>query len=325
MDRENRLLISAGKALCCLMALTLLICCAALGEEETIVEEIPDESLVSSPLPISLAGGYPPQETGYLSETVYEDPTIRVSIEYKDANPYVRDYNGRIAGYWVVDVQIGNASQLRTAPAGLTFDDGNDTEALSIAERVNAVVAINGDSPSYSKPDGLIIRQGETYRDKLKGKRDVLLIDEDGDFHVYHLPKKGKLSDTVDGKKVINAFYFGPILVEDGKPLKKMPAFAHLDPEKYYARIAICQVGPLHYKLIATTNKVNLDILGLPMADFAKVCADEGALIAYNLDGGISTTIYFNHERVNKNDKINFRDIPDIIYFASAWNGEDPQ
>ena len=190
---------------CLLAAFVMVFCCAALGEDETIVEDIPDESLVSRPLPISLAGGYPPLKEGYLSETVYEDPTIRVSIEYKDANPYVRDYNGRIAGYWVVDVEIGDASQLRTVPAGLTFDDGNDTEALSIAERVNAVVAINGDSPSYSKPDGLIIRQGETYRDKLKGKRDVLLIDEDGDFHVYHLPKKGELSDTVDGKKVINA------------------------------------------------------------------------------------------------------------------------
>ena len=139
---------------CLLLALAAAFACAALAEEETIVEDIPDETLVSSPLPISLAGGYPPQETGYLSETVYEDPTIRVSIEYKDANPYVRDYNGRIAGYWVVDVRIGDASQLRTAPAGLTFDDGNDTEALSIAERVNAVVAINGDSPSRGKHTG---------------------------------------------------------------------------------------------------------------------------------------------------------------------------
>ena len=310
---------------CLLLAFLLLFSCAALGEEEAAAEVFVEDALVSSPLPISLAGGYPPQENGYLEEYVYEDPTIRVSIEYKDANPYVRDYNGRIAGYWVVDVRIGDASQLRTAPAGLSFDDKTDTAALAIAERVNAVVAINGDSFSYSYPDGLIIRQGVTVRDKLKGKRDVLLIDENGDFHVYHLPKKGELSDTVNGLDVINAFYFGPILVEDGQPLKKLPSFAHLDPEKYYARIAICQVGPLHYKFIATTNKVDLNILGLPMTDFARLCADEGALIAYNLDGGISTTIYFNHQRVNKNDKINFRDIPDLIYFASAWNGDDPQ
>jgi len=306
------------------LAALLLLTAGAAGAEETLVEELPDESLRAIPLPITLAGGYAPQEEGYQGETVYEDPTIRVSIEYKDANPYVRDYNGRIAGYWVVDVEIGDASQLRTAPAGLTFGDKTDTTMETLAERVNAVVAINGDSPTYNE-DGLIIRQGETIRDRVRGKRDVLLVDEDGDFHVYHLPKKGEVSDTVDGKAVINAFYFGPILVEDGQPLKKLPSFSHLDPDKYYARIAICQVGPLHYKLIATTSKVNLDILGLPMADFARVCADEGAQIAYNLDGGISTSIYFNHQRVNKNDKINFRDIPDIIYFASAWNGEDPE
>ena len=35
------------------------------------------------------------------------------------------------------------------------------------------------------------------YKDKLQGKQDVLLIDEDGDFHPMHLPKKGELSDTI--------------------------------------------------------------------------------------------------------------------------------
>jgi len=304
---------------CLLLAFLLLFSCTALGEEAPVAEIIVEDTLVSNPLPIDFTGGYAPQADGYKSETVYEDPTIRVSIEYKDAAPYVTGYRGRDAGYWVVDIQVGDASQLRTAPA-VSFDTKNDDEIANIAERVNAVVAFNGDSPSYNS-EGLIIRQGITYRNKLKEKRDMLLIDEDGDFHVYHLPKKDTLSDTVDGKQVINAFYFGPILVEDGQPLKKLPSFAHLDPEKYYARIAICQIGKLHYKMILTTMEQSYT-LGLPLKDFARLCADEGAQIAFNLDGGLSTSLYFNHQRVNSQNKVNFRLIPDIIYFASAWNGE---
>ena len=303
--------------ICLLLAFLLLFSCTALGEEEAAAEVFVEDALVSNPLPIDFTGGYAPQAGGYQGETVYEDPTIRVSIEFKDAKAYAKGYN---AGYWVVDIRIGDASQLRTAPA-VSFESDNDDEIVNIADRVNAVVAINGDSYSYNN-EGLIIRQGITYRDKQKGKRDMLLIDEDGDFHVFHLPQKGELSDTVDGKKVINAFYFGPILVENGQALKKMPSFAHLDPEAYYARIALCQVGHLHYKMILTTNKIGYETFGLPMPDFAKVCMDEGAQTAFNLDGGMSTSLYFNHQRVNAQKKVNFRLVPDIIYFASAWNGE---
>ncbi len=306
-------------AFCLILALAVLVSCTALGEGETVIEDISDQLLVSMPLPIDFTGGYAPQADGYKSETVYEDPTIRVSIEYKDASAYIHGYHGRDAGYWVVDIEIGDASQLRTASA-FSFDSDSTKPIEAIADEVNAVVAFNGDYVTRLN-EGLIIRQGKSFRDKLKGKRDVLMIDEDGDFHVFHLPKKGELSDTVDGKDVINAFYFGPILVENGEALKKMPDFQYLRPERNYARIAICQVASLHYKVILTTMEQDYT-LGLQLKDFAQLCADEGVQTAYNLDGGLSTSLYFNHQRLNGQKKVNFRDIPDIFYFTSAWNGE---
>ena len=304
---------------CLLLAFMLLFSCTALGEEAPVAEIIVEDTLVSNPLPIDFTGGYAPQADGYKSETVYEDPTIRVSIEYKDASAYIHGYHGRDAGYWVVDILLGDASQLRTASA-VSFETDYSAPVEQIAEEVNAVVAFNGDYVTRLN-EGLIIRQGTTFRDKLKGKRDVLLIDEDGDFHVYHLPKKGEVGDTVDGKNVINAFYFGPILVENGEALKKMPDFQYLRPEKNYARLAICQVGHLHYKMILTTMEQDYT-LGLQLKDFAQLCADEGVQTAYNLDGGLSTSLYFNHQRINGQKKVNFREIPDIVYFVSAWNGE---
>ena len=304
---------------CLLLAFMLLFSCTALGEEAPVAEIIVEDTLVSNPLPIDFTGGYAPQADGYKSETVYEDPTIRVSIEYKDASAYIHGYHGRDAGYWVVDILSGDASQLRTASA-VSFETDYSAPVEQIAEEVNAVVAFNGDYVTRLN-EGLIIRQGTTFRDKLKGKRDVLLIDEDGDFHVYHLPKKGEVGDTVDGKNVINAFYFGPILVENGEALKKMPDFQYLRPEKNYARLAICQVGHLHYKMILTTMEQDYT-LGLQLKDFAQLCADEGVQTAYNLDGGLSTSLYFNHQRINGQKKVNFREIPDIVYFVSAWNGE---
>ena len=165
-----------------------------------------------------------------------------------------------------------------------------------------------------------IFREGVLFRDNLKGKQDVLLIDEDGDFHPVHLPKKGELDGTVDGKQVLNAFCFGPILVENGEVVEKYKDFGYLKPKEYYARIALCQVGPLHYKVILTSHLQSY-VTGLPLDTFAQLCKEEGAVTAYNLDGGESTTLYFRGERVNAQKKINYRDMPDILYFASAWDG----
>ena len=315
--------------LCCLLCFLLLLPCAGLGEdliyeddEELVIENMAPvyAQLVSRPLPIDFSGGFAPSPEMYTGDISYQDPTIQVNITYKETQEYIEGYRGRNMGYWVVDVKIGDASQPRTAAAE-SFNTETTLPVSDIANRVNAVLAINGDYFARHK-EGFAIRQGTLIRDKLKGNRDALLIDEDGDFHVYHLPEKGELSDTVDGKKVINAFYFGPILVENGEVPKKLPNFTFLKPEKYYARLALCQVDTLHYKIILTTMEQDYT-LGIRLKDFATLCQKEGAKIAYNLDGGLSTTLYFNGKRINDQKKVNFRSIPDIIYFASAWNGEE--
>lgn len=308
--------------LCFLLALVLVLPCSGLAEDSGMIIEVEEEvraQLVANPLPIDFSGGFAPLADGYDGDWFYEDPTIRVEIAYKETKEYMEGYRGRNMGYWVVDVKIGDASQLRTAAAE-SFNTETTLPVADIANRVNAVVAINGDYFARHK-EGYAIRQGSLIRDKLKGNRDALLIDEDGDFHVYHLPEKGTLTDTVDGKKVINAFYFGPILVENGEVPKKLPSFTFLKPDKYYARLAICQIDKLHYKLILTTMEQDYT-LGIRLKDFAKLCQAEGAQIAYNLDGGLSTTLFFNNKRINEQNKVNFRSIPDIVYFASAWSGE---
>ena len=294
----------------------------ALAEEEEfslddLEEVVMENPLVSSPLPIDLTGGFPPQESGYSGETVYEDPTIRVEITYKDIS-HLQPYKGRNAGAWIVDIQLGDASQLRTAASYSFESDATDPPDV-IADKVNAVVAFNADFITRQK-NGLVFKQGILYKDNLNGRQDVLLIDEDGDFHPVHLPKKGVISETVDGKKVLNAFCFGPVLVENGEVCTGWKDFGYLKPQELYARMALCQVGPLHYRVILTTHLQSYTT-GLTLKAFAQLCKDEGAVTAYNLDGGESTTLYFHGVRLNSQDNVNFRPVPDIMYFASAWDG----
>ena len=159
-----------------LLAFLLLVPCAALGEEEELaMEEVAvEDSLLSVPLPIDFSGGFAPREDGYQGETVYEDPTIRVEITYKDVRTeYDPSYTASVPkslsqkdiGVFIVDIRIGDASQLRTI-ANKSFTKNSADNVLAIAARVNPVVATNGDFVTR-RSEGLIIRQGVNYKDKL--------------------------------------------------------------------------------------------------------------------------------------------------------------
>ena len=260
-------------------------------------------------LPIDLTGGKPLNAKYFGKGWTYEDPTIKVSVKQDRTDG---------CDYWVADIVIQHASQLRTAPAD-TFDSDMRISGEQMAKRVNAVLAINGDYFCYTGI-GYIVRQGKTYVNTLWGNRDVLAIDSDGDFHVYPMAKKGSLKGKIHGKKIINAFFFGPILVQDGKRVVYIDGvgMAQKEPRQ---RMAIAQVGPLHYKCICCATHAR-GSMGMTLTQFANLVARQGVQTAYNLDGGNSCMMMFAGKKINDPDNPDTRDICDIIYFASAWPGE---
>ncbi len=274
-------------------------------------------------LPVDSSRGSKPQKNGYSGDKettwTYQDPTISVSI-----------IKGRIEGtlgcaYWVATVEIKDPSQLRTASRN-GFDESIKIDAITLAKRSNAVLAINGDYYSYTGK-GLIIRQGVAYLDLLDGDRDILLIDEDGDFHGIKAAQKGCVSsveysngNTVyyyRGKRIINAFYFGPLLVINGKLNQEMQMRSDMAAADRKQRMAIAQIGPLKYMCICCAPPANGND-GMDLKTFANLVAQQNVKIAYNLDGGYSTWMILGNEQVNNTADSN-RELMDIIYFASAY------
>lgn len=266
-------------------------------------------------LPIDLSPGMKPDPNGYGEKWTYEDPTISVSIEEGVVQTFVGTHQ---CSYWVASIKIADASQLRTMAAA-DFNSNRVTKGTVLAKRANAVLALNGDYFCYTGV-GYIVRQGETYLDILKGDRDVLLIDENGDFHPVFKPQAGSLDGTVDGKKVINSFFFGPVLVHEGQAVK-MGYDEDMASDTGRQRMAICQVGPLEYKAICCAGPAR-GSSGLTLQEFANLCAAQGVQTAYNLDGGDSTMMIIGGEKINDVYNMSVREIADIVYFASAWGAE---
>ena len=279
-----------------------------------------EEGILS--LPADLSGGAPIRAERSADPEVYEDPTIRAELHMVGHRE--NEYN---VTYFYATVTIGHASQLRTASADRGgFLLGGTAPARTIAGRVNAVLALDGDfcdNYHLRERKKYCLRQGVVYRDTVTDYLDMLLIDEDGDFHIYPAGPElaGRNKEEIGGKKIINAFQFGPALVIDGEPvadeaiLDRAHSPATSEPDSKAARMCIGQTGPLQYLVLTNWYGLNL----AQLRDLALSIAPCRTL--YVLDGGNSAQLVWLKGQVNRNET-NGRDITDIIYFASAYFGD---
>ncbi len=295
----------------------LLACCLLLM---LLVSSAFVEESAPKKLPIDLSGGAP-YTVKYSSDLeVYEDPTIRVERHRVPSKEFECTY------YYAI-ITIADASQLRTLPAdNKDFASNTKVPGPKLAKRVNAILAVNGDFPATfngNVANTFILRQGKVYRDSVASSLDLLLIDEDGDFHVIPAGSDLETMDKtmINGKKVINAFQFGPALVIDGErvsdeailDLSHSPEWAY--PQKRSQRMCIAQLGPLQYMVVCCAHYGS----DLPtMREIALSIAP--CQTVYTLDGGESTQMMFLGQKVNNvnEDGNQPRKISDIIYFASA-------
>lgn len=265
-------------------------------------------------LPLDETGGLPFQAQ-FSSETMtYDDPSIHVE-RYRIRN-HETSYNCTVH---YAKVRIANASQLRTA-SYRGFDNRSQARVDVIGRQVNAVLAINGDFFG-SHRDGYIYRQGTLYRDKIERKCDILLIDEEGDFHIipYDADQENIDKTQWEGKKVINAFTFGPCLILNDEVVLDIKADpAHADAPGRGARTAIVQTGHLEYMVITCRE------VGVSLEELTQMIQEltDHVECAYVLDGGLSSQMAFLGRLINKLADKTARPVTDIVYFASAWQPE---
>ena len=278
-------------------ALALTACCAAAAAEVT-------------PLPIDLSGGLPYAQESRKSDTLYEDESLRVEITETMVD------TTRVV---IARVRIADPSQLRTAPA-YAFDRDQTAMMTAIAQRVNAVLAINGDYYSYQAArGGYMIRQGVQYIDKPIKGRDVLIIDSHGDFHIEHEINEETLAKYASLGGIVNSFNFGPGIVVDGVPCDRFQS-VYNGAEKKAARSCIAQVkrGEMEYLCVVTESSDESVGGGLTLEQFTDFVMTLGVQNAYNLDGGNSAALIYTGEKITSVDDRDHRPLSDIIYFASA-------
>ena len=269
-----------------------------------------DEASTDSSSTNGSSSGSSGTETGKITQTdtSYEDDNISISIS---------TYEAYDTTYYVADVELASAEYLKTALAQNMFGT-NVTETTSEqAEDHNAILAINGDYYGANKT-GYVIKNGTVYRcsQRSDSEYDDLVIYEDGSFDIINETEVSAEELVEDG--VTQLFAFGPTLVENGEVAVSQNA----EVGKAMAsnpRTAIGIIDDCHYILVVADGRSS-ESEGLSLYELAQIMQQYGCETAYNLDGGGSSTMYFNGEVVNNpttnGHSFSEREVSDIVYIG---------
>lgn len=264
------------------------------------------EETIFDPIPVDGAALYAPLPEGFLPEDGgYHDASLDIRVEtFRMHDTTVME----------VRVKLMDPSQLRTALAARP-PSKKTMIVSSMARKNNAVLAINGDYFSYHDK-GVVVRNGRQIRNRATGKRDVLIIDDEGDFSILYRCTKADYMAVAERTR--HAFCFGPGLVIDGRiPQHVANVDMDIAQDKPTQRMAIGQTGPLEYLILATEGPENKGSVGFTIQQMADLCLEKGCINAYNLDGGSSSTIVLNNRKINSLSAGKVRPVGDCIYFAT--------
>ena len=239
-----------------------------------------------------------------VTSTSYTDDNMQISISSD------RAYDTDI---YVVDIKVSDVSLLKSAFAQDTYGKNITQATSSMAEGKNAILAINGDYYGFRNA-GYVIRNGLIYRDVSNHAEDLVLY-ADGQMKIINEDEVSASQLLEEG--AVQVYSFGPGLVEDGQ----VTVGTKTEVDQAMAsnpRTAIGMIEPGHYIMVVSDGRTSAS-QGLSLYQLANYMKDKGASLAYNLDGGGSSTLYFNGNIINNptgGRGSSERKVSDIIYLG---------
>ncbi|MCH4169426.1 MAG: phosphodiester glycosidase family protein [Streptococcaceae bacterium] len=243
-----------------------------------------------------------------VTDTSYSDDNIQIQITTEEADGTT---------YYVADIQVSDPSYLQTALANDTYGRNIKETVSEMASDKSAILAINGDYYGF-RDTGYVVRNGVLYRDTAEADTDALVIDSDGNFSVVNQSDVTAESLLEDGATQV--FSFGPTLVEDGE-ITVSTSDEVGQSMSSNPRTAIGQISENHYIIVVSDGRTD-ESEGFSLYQLAQVMQSKGATIAYNLDGGGSSTMVFNGTVVNnpvagaQGSSGSERSVSDMIYIG---------
>lgn len=290
-------------------------------------ESTPSSSVAPSSSQASASSQESSQETSSIETRITNnDPspyqtteTIFTRYHYKDYDPNEECYDSRgyKVSFYTLEIKIKKITDFRTNQVtdanGYPGDNCLSTVYNQIKDvekkyGVTVLGAINGDS-SYNNLDhrlGYVLRNGQLLRSQYRTGNDSVFEDlvlwNDGTMSLYTEPGfTGTVrtpalptysTDYLTHNKAWQVWTFGPTLIHNGAITVGEDDDVASPHQAGNQRTAIGYIGPYHYIFFVSQGRNVGQNDGFSLHDIATRLYSRGCTLAYNLDGGDSSTFY---------------------------------
>ena len=223
-------------------------------------------------------------DTVISTENSYKSPNVSIEITRYTEDTGVSDMYGSVVSYTVADIYVADITCFQTVFAENMYGIGYEEELGQVAERVNALCIINGDSYGNDMhvDNGTIIRNGVIYRAK-NTNVETCVLNWDGTMDIY--PAGYLSADELIARGAYQSWIFGPsLLEEDGTAKKYFVTSSYI--RQAHPRTAIGYYEPGHYCFLTVDGRQWDTARGMFLNEMGEIFEELGCAKAYNLDGG---------------------------------------
>jgi exopolysaccharide biosynthesis protein len=300
-----------------LAAFTLFVVLDAFVIPRSYASASASESSSAQTVQTSSSSGSSSGSSGTAS-TLSSSAATTTDTSYSDGNITINITTDRVDGttVYVADIQVTSVEYLKAALAGSTYGKNVTAVTSSIASSNNAILAINGDYYG-ARDSGYVVRNGTLYRSDSAGSdQEDLVVYSDGSFDIVN--EGDVTAEELVQNGAWQVFSFGPGLIDGGE----LTVSADSEVGRSMTsnpRTAIGEISPLHYVMVVADGRTS-ESTGLSLYQLAEYMQSLGVQTAYNLDGGGSSTMYWNGQVINNptttGNSIKERKVSDIVYIG---------
>lgn len=249
-------------------------------------------------------------------EWIYRNESLAVEI-HRYETTYYRSNKAEPAVCFVADIYERNYDSFRPVFGSEHHNGIALAEAMDMADRMQCVLWLTGDNiiQADKEAKGILIRDGYVFQrtNRIDG---CSLNPETLSLDLVHC--SGNTAQAVIESGAQNVFSFGPILVENGE----IPEDARATRKKLNPRTAIGMVEPGHLVAVVVDGRQPGYSLGVSGGELAELMVAHGCVSAYNLDGGISATMIFLGNKINRHGEEDYNGVqasPRVMPDGLTW------
>lgn len=243
-----------------------------------------------------------------LTENSYKSPEVSVTIDTCTV-----EIEGSQVMYYVADIYVASIDNFVTAVANDNMSYYSTQKSAALDKNAKAILSICGDFLTYQKT-GFMMRNGEIYVDD-NNRYSICALYSDGTMDTFDA--KSYTIDQIKAKDPVQVWSFGPVLLDEDGTVRDSYQVSSTVAQRN-PRSAVGYYEPGHYCFVVVDGRQSHSA-GMKIPALAAVFEELGCAKAYNLDGGGSAVMMFNHEQFSKQSNGGDRKLGDLLVIRDSY------